>query len=556
MEYLSQNIALFNNASVGIVIVNRKGAIELINPFALRLFGYRSHELIGKSIEILIPQRFQKKHVRRRRLFHDGNAERPMGIGRDLFGVKKKGLEFPVEISLSKYQTNDEDFAIAFISDITIRKKTEAEIQQLNIELEETVKLRTGDLEKTLQELKAANQQLETAITNQEALLNKLRLSGNKLDDIISFQKALLDYAGAMIIATDMNGLIQLFNPEAASNLGYKNEEVAGKFTLTMFHDPKEIEKLRKELHREFGHSIKSDFEVLIERARRDIHEERQFTYVRKDGSSFPVSLTVTAVRDVNGKINGFMGIGVNISERQKAEQELRVALTREKELNELKTRFVSMASHEFRTPLSTVLSSAYLIEKYKQLDDQPKREKHLRRIIDSVSLLTDILDDFLSLGKIEEGKILVKYAKINLQEVVQTVLDEVKNTLKCGQAIRYQHTGDPVVNIDVSLLKHIVMNLLSNASKFSYENSAITVKTSCTKKTIKISVADKGIGISEADQQHLMERFFRGNNAANIKGTGLGLHIIMKYAELLHGKISFKSQLEKGSEFTVAFNT
>lgn len=378
--------ALFNHASMGIVVVNSKGLIQSVNPFALKLFGYTSEELIEKAIEILIPQRYHHKHVDHRKKYVQHPNNRPMGVGMDLFAVKKDGTEFPVEVSLGNYQNKDDGNIIAFISDISIRKKTEEEIVKLNNELETTVHQRTRDLNETLDQLK--------------------------------------------------------------------------------------------------------------------------------------------------------------------------IALGKEKELGELKSRFVSMASHEFRTPLSTVLSSAYLIEKYASGDDQAKREKHIQRIVSSVRMLTDILNDFLSLGKIEEGKIQVKLTEFNIREAIKAIADEIKNTLKEQQQISYYHEGNPNVVLDPSLLKHIIMNLISNAGKFSPESSTIEVKTLHQDHHIILSVKDHGIGISKEDQQHLMERFFRGANAGNIQGTGLGLHIVSKYAELMNGTVECKSELEKGTEFIVTFST
>lgn len=210
------------------------------------------------------------------------------------------------------------------------------------------------------------------------------------------------------------------------------------------------------------------------------------------------------------------------------------------------------MASHEFRTPLSTVLSSAYLIGKFVMEDEQVQREKHLQRIVSSVEMLTDILNDFLSLGKIEEVKILVKLTPFNMEELINDVIDEIKINLIPEQKIIYRHTGNANALLDRSLLKHIVMNLVSNASKFSPEASLIEIKTRGRGGKMILSVKDQGIGISTEDQKHLMERFFRGANAGNIKGTGLGLHIVSKYAELMNGVLTCKSELDKGTEFIV----
>jgi signal transduction histidine kinase len=170
--------------------------------------------------------------------------------------------------------------------------------------------------------------------------------------------------------------------------------------------------------------------------------------------------------------------------------------------------------------------------------------------------MLTEILNDFLSVGKIEEGKIQVRLTRFNIREVIVTIAEEIKNNLKKQQEIRYNHEGDPNVILDQSLLKHIVMNLVSNASKFSKETCSIEVRTIYLNNHITLSVKDHGIGISKEDQKHLMERFFRGTNAGHIQGTGLGLHIVSKYAELMNGTVECKSELEKGTEFLITFKT
>jgi signal transduction histidine kinase len=243
-----------------------------------------------------------------------------------------------------------------------------------------------------------------------------------------------------------------------------------------------------------------------------------------------------------------------NISKLKKAEEGLRKALEKERELGELKSRFVSMASHEFRTPLSTVLTSAYLLSKYNTTEEQPKRDKHIERIISSVNTLTDILNDFLSLGKMEEGKISIKPVSINIREFITGIANEIAPIQKKGQSIEYTHDGNETIMLDKGLLKQIVVNLLSNAIKFSLDESKIEIKTIQNGESFVISVIDHGIGISREDQKHLFERFFRGANAMNIQGTGLGLHIVSRYAELMNGKVTVKSEIEKGTEFVITF--
>jgi signal transduction histidine kinase len=213
------------------------------------------------------------------------------------------------------------------------------------------------------------------------------------------------------------------------------------------------------------------------------------------------------------------------------------------------------MASHEFRTPLSTILSSAFLLEKYNGADAQQKREKHIQRIRNAVSGMKSILEDFLSLGKLEEGSITATIEALTSSECfieIEDTIHEMEQGLKSGQKIIFQHSGDNIVYVDRKLLKNILLNLISNAIKFSPENSLIEVICNTEKEALLISVKDKGIGISEEDKNHLFERFFRAKNAANIQGTGLGLHIVAKYLELMHGTIEMESKLNEGSCFTI----
>ncbi len=235
----------------------------------------------------------------------------------------------------------------------------------------------------------------------------------------------------------------------------------------------------------------------------------------------------------------------------KKNEEELRKALEREKELSELKSRFVSMASHEFRTPLTTIASSSELIKLYTEAPQQPKREKHLRRIQSAVTNLTGILGDFLSLSKLEEGKISNVPSPVSLPELLEESVDDVHVLLKKEQTVvrDFDGLGEEVM-IDKKILKNIMLNLLSNAIKYSDPGSTVWLTARLEQGVLKVSVRDEGIGIPESDQKHLFSRFFRADNAVNIQGTGLGLNIVHRYLELLGGSIDFESAEGKGTTF------
>jgi signal transduction histidine kinase len=249
------------------------------------------------------------------------------------------------------------------------------------------------------------------------------------------------------------------------------------------------------------------------------------------------------------------MQLEEQMREIEAKDQELLIALDKEKQLNELKSRFVSLASHEFRTPLSAILSSTFLISKYAQSGDLQQQEKHLKKISTSVNLLTDILNDFLSVGKIEEGRVEVRRVIFNICDYLKNIVEEMNSLLKHKQEIRYLHEGEPEIELDPSLLRHIITNLISNAIKFSPEESSIYIDTKYESGSLVLKVKDHGMGIPPEDQPQLFGRFFRAANVTYIQGTGLGLHIIGKYVELMGGNITVESELNKGTTFIIVFN-
>lgn len=239
-----------------------------------------------------------------------------------------------------------------------------------------------------------------------------------------------------------------------------------------------------------------------------------------------------------------------SLQELKRAEQEILKSLEKEKQLGELKSRFVSMASHEFRTPLTTVLSSANLIAKYSESNQQQSREKHIERIKKSVQNLTSILNDFLSMEKLESGAQKIQMVNIDFADLLNDVVEEMNLNLKSGQEIVIEGAVATLTS-DPNVLRNILINLISNASKYSNENDKIEIKVDI-KDSFKVHVTDHGIGIPKSEQKELFGRFFRAGNATNIQGTGLGLNIVKKYTELLNGEISFSSEEGKGSTFTL----
>ncbi|MEL6132620.1 MAG: hybrid sensor histidine kinase/response regulator, partial [Bacteroidota bacterium] len=256
------------------------------------------------------------------------------------------------------------------------------------------------------------------------------------------------------------------------------------------------------------------------------------------------------AVKDLESQI------GENQKKEQalrKSQEELRIALTKEQQLNEMKSRFVSMASHEFRTPLATILSSISLIDKYELPEHADRRKKHIERIKSNVHALTTILNDFLSISKLEEGKISSHEGILNLGEKIREITEEMQTQTKEGQVIQLDYAADvDMVILDGQIMRNVLNNLISNAIKYSPPNAQIYISARLNSGEFRLEVKDQGIGIPEDEQAHLFERFFRARNVTNIQGTGLGLSIVKRYIELLKGTIDFHSIPDEGTTFTI----
>jgi signal transduction histidine kinase len=263
----------------------------------------------------------------------------------------------------------------------------------------------------------------------------------------------------------------------------------------------------------------------------------------------------------INQLLNINKKLEFEIQERKSAEdalrekeKALRKAYEREKELNNLKSRFVSMASHEFRTPLSTILSSAELIEAYNEMGQDAKRVKHILRIRSAVNNLTSILNDFLSLSKLEEGKVISQPMEFVLNDFCDDLLEDILPLLKPGQkVITSEENRNTVIFLDHKILKNILLNLFSNAIKYSEQDKSIYFEFFMDDKMLHFSIRDEGIGIPAEEHEYLFTRFFRAHNVENIQGTGLGLNIVKRYLELMEGIIQFESTLGVGTRFQIS---
>jgi len=290
------------------------------------------------------------------------------------------------------------------------------------------------------------------------------------------------------------------------------------------------------------------------------VEEEGTLNKIKKafdgDHVSFEVAandrfyhISAVPLHDAENQINEILCVLKNVTERNRLERGLVKALEREKELNELKSRFVTMACHEFKTPLATILSSSFLLENYTGEDYEKEKIVHTSRIKRSVNNLTMILNEFLSL---EESRVSVINSTLEIPKFIRDLITEIEPAKQKGQSIIYEHTGDEQIFLDYHLLWSIITNLISNALKYSKQGDLIHVKSEIHDNILIISIIDVGIGIPSEEINNILGRFYRAKNSINFDGTGLGLYIVNKNINLLNGNIVIKSELTKGSEFIV----
>jgi len=382
---------------------------------------------------------------------------------------------------------------------------------------------------------------------------------------------ALFEHATEGIVIVNQKGLIIKANPSAYKMFDYASGDLEGASVETLIpvnlghsHVEKRNAYMQSPHSRPMGKGLKLS---AIRRDKSEFPVEISLSHFEEDKQLFVIAfimdITERSVQeDKIKKMN--IDLETKVKERtsvlqealiqlENSKEELKHALKKEKELHDLKSRFVTMASHEFRTPLSTILSSISLVSKYTQSDEDEKRQKHVQRIKSAVTNLTLILNDFLSAERLEDGRITAHLSKFSIENLMNETLVEMQGILKAGQKVDYQHKGNPDLESDPQMLKNILINLISNAIKFSEENKIITVRTTVKPQLLSILIRDQGIGIPKEEQEHLFERFYRAKNVINIQGTGLGLNIVSKYLEALNGSIEFESELNKGTTFSIS---
>ena len=386
---------LFKAVSEGVIVVDGFQNIVATNISAETMFGYENKELIGKHLNVLIPKNHHSGHSEHFNGFMKQKESRKMGNGRDLNGLRKDQSVFPLEIGLNPFSVYNKSYVMALVIDVSVRKKHEQQILELNTILEGKVLQRTKELSDAVKELRTSNIALE-----------------------------------------DEN-----------------------------------LKRIEAEI-----------------------------------------------------------------------------------ELNELKTKFLSLVSHEFKTPLSGILTSTMLLGKYKLTEQQENREKHIKTITDRVHYLNNILNDFLSIDRLETGKIKYNFSDFKLSKVLNEVVYNCNLLLKQGQKINYPENIDEMsLYQDEKIVELTLTNLVHNAIKYSPENTIINIDVRQNYDHTTFDINDNGIGIPKKEQKNIFNRYFRAENALLTQGTGIGLNIVKSHLENLGGSITFESNENRGSTFTVA---
>ncbi len=479
---------VLNTVIDGVITIDERGIIQSFNRAAERIFGYATPEVIGKNVNMLMPEPYHSEHDGYLARYQATGEARVIGTGREVVGRRKDGSTFPMDLAVGTAMLEDVPLFTGVVRDLSER-------QQAKQQLDET---------------------------------NRLR-------------QAILDSANVCIISTDTEGVIQIFNKAAQRMLGYTEEEVVGKATPALIHDPGEVAARAKALSKELECLIEPGFEVFVAKSRRGQADENEWIYIRKDGSRFPVLLTVTVLRDPHGAITGFLGIGSDITERKKMER--------------MKSEFVSTVSHELRTPLTSIRGALGLILGKASAGLSPKARQLLETANRNSERLTLLINDILDLEKIESGRLEFTFKPLDLAMLARQALAANEGYAQ-QHAVRLRLNEEaphaPVWG-DENRLLQVFANLLSNAIKYSPKGGEVVVSVQpVDTASFRVSVKDTGRGIPATFRDQIFGRFAQVDSSDTREkgGTGLGLSITKAIVERHDGRIDYHSREAVGTEF------
>jgi len=377
------------------------------------------------------------------------------------------------------------------------------------------------------------------------------------LKDKKAFYKVCFDSMQVGILVCNSKKEIVLSNNPLSKIVGCSTEDLFGKNTDELFNENSLLDEFIKHPGKVKFKSVIDDY--IIKKDYRKIPVELSFGKIEYEKKPY-FKILITDITERKNKeieidnLNIKLGEQVEIRnvELENAVKKLKASLNKEKELNNLKTKFITLASHEFKTPLSAILTSSELIVKYADLDKTHKRDEHLAKVKMMITHLNGMIDSLLTLENIESGEIIPSYSNFKLSDLINEIITNSKPLLLNNQKINFNNNYNEIIFQDANILKIIISNILYNAIKYSSDNSKIQIEYHLNEKDIQISIEDNGIGIPEDEQSLIFKRFFRARNVGYFPGTGIGLNIVKGYVNCLKGTISFKSVENKGTTFYV----
>ncbi len=499
-----------------ITIHARGGIIETVNPAAEQMFGYLATDLVGKSFSVLIPELDRDQRSGSLEYYSASAEARASGLGREVIGQRGDGSSFPLEIAVSQMWLGGQRFFTGILRDMTARKQAEEALQKAG-----------------------------------------------------ALQSAIFNSANFSSIATDAKGVIQIFNVGAERMLGYAATDVMNKITPADISDPQEVIARAKALSEELSTAITPGFEALVFKASRGIEDIYELTYIRKDGSRFPAVVSVTALRDDQDSIIGYLLIGTDNTARKQVEAErarldqvlqdknveLERAMYAAEKANLAKSDFLSSMSHELRTPLGAILGFAQIMESG-QPPPTAGQQKSISQILKAGWYLLELINEILDLALIESGKLSLSLEPVSLVDVMLECEAMIEpQALKRGISVVFGTLLAPLyVNADRMRVKQVLINLLSNAIKYNRSGGSVSVDCAVVGEGwVRISVRDTGAGLSQEQLAQLFQPFNRlGQKASIEEGTGIGLVVSKRLVELMQGVIGAHSTVGVGSIFWV----